>query len=329
MKQWFDFLSTQSIQSLQHNHTICALTKTGLLYVGGDDATDFLQNQLSNDIQQIDENTAQISSCSSSKGRVYGIFRVIKIEGGYLLVMPHSILQTVQQRLQKFILMSKVVMADITDSFAIFSITTDRDDLLQGDMFSESVNQVYQSDSLISLQLHSAAGRKRFLFLSNNAEEAIRIWSGFNQQLVVNDTTGWKLQEIAAGIPSIDQATMEAFVLQMCNLDALDGVSFKKGCYPGQEVVARMHYLGKLKRRMYLAQLESEHCPRPGDELASQGSEKSDGSGKVVDAVQTEAGKCLMLFVAQIAKTKANELVLIDQPQSNFCLESLPYTVPE
>lgn len=329
MKEWLDFLSTQPIQPLEHYNTICALTQTGLLYVGGDDASDFLQNQLSNDISQINDNTAQISSCSSSKGRVYGIFRVIKIEGGYLLLMPQSILSTVQQRLQKFVLMSKVVLAEISESFALFSVTTDKDNLLNEEWFPANINQVYQSDSLISIQLHGTPERKRFLFMSNQADEAIQLWAAYAQQLVVNDSDNWKLQEIEAGIPSIYPATMEAFVLQMCNLDALDGVSFKKGCYPGQEVVARMHYLGKLKRRMYLAHIQSDKCPAPGDELASQDATNPDGSGKVVDAIQTDAGNCLMLFVAQIAKVEKNELVLLHQPEDRISIKPLPYAIPE
>jgi hypothetical protein len=328
MKEWNDFLCTQNIQPLQQNNVLCALTETGLLYVGGDDATDFLQNQLSNDIRLIDDTGSQISSCSSSKGRVYGIFRVVRIEGGYLLLMPHSILPSVQERLQKFIIMSKVVMADITNSFSLFSVTTDNDELLAEHNLPENPGEVYQSDTLISLQLHSAAGRKRFLLMSNNAQEAIQLWSELASYLVINDMTHWRLQEIEAGIPSIHAATSEAFVLQMCNLDALGGVSFKKGCYPGQEVVARMHYLGKLKRRMYLAELQSTECPLPGDEITSQGSVKNDGSGKVVDAVQIETTKCLMLFVAQIAKAQAGELLLATHPESKLTLKSLPYAIP-
>ena len=164
--------------------------------------------------------------------------------------------------------------------------------------------------------------------MSNNAQEAIQLWSDFATHLVVNDSTHWRLQEIEAGIPSIDAATSEAFVLQMCNLDALGGVSFKKGCYPGQEVVARMHYLGKLKRRMYLAELQSNECPLPGDELISKGSEKNDGSGKVVDAVQVDKDKSIMLFVAQIAKAQSGELAMAGQPESMLALKTLPYTIP-
>ena len=160
MKAWLDFLSSQTVQPLQEQNAICALRETGLLYVGGDDATDFLQNQLSNDIQLISPTLSQLSSFSNAKGRMFGIFRVIQIEGGYLLLLPHSILAEVQEQLHRYILRSKVILADITDSFCLFSITSGLDDTIQHDALPDQVNQVYQSDSLISVCLPAASGRR-------------------------------------------------------------------------------------------------------------------------------------------------------------------------
>ncbi len=328
MKAWFDFLSTQSVQPLQESNAICALNDTALLYVGGDDATDFLQNQLSNDIQLISPNLSQLSSFSNAKGRMFGIFRVIRIEGGYLLVLPHSILAEVQDQLHRYIVRSKVILADITDSFSLFSITTDADTPIQHEALPDQVNNVYQSDSLISVCLPAASGRRRHLLIDNDAGESINLWQQFSESLSVNDAEHWRLQEIDAGIPTVFPATSGAFVLQMSNLQLLDGVSFKKGCYPGQEVVARMQYLGKLKRRMYLAQIYGD-CPAPGDELQGRGSDKADGSGKVVDAVQVGEKNCRLLFIAQIDKAENDQLVLSSQPGAELSLQDLPYAYPE
>lgn len=329
MKKWFDFISTQIAQPLQDNNVLCALNETGLLYVGGDDATDFLQNQLSNDIHGIDAGLAQLSSLSTAKGRMTGIFRVVKIDGGYLLILPKSILADIQQQLQKFIIMSKVLLADISDSFAIFSVTGKHNELFEKDIYPAGLNQVYQSDSLISIHIPSVPGRSRFLMLDNNAEEAIGLWRQLSKDLTVNDSTHWRLQEIEAGIATVYPATAGAYVLQMSNLHLIDGVSFKKGCFPGQEVVARMQYLGKLKRRMYLAEVNTSNCPQPGDELSSRGADKTDGSGRVVDAVAVSVKRCLILFIAQINKTEANELVLFKQPDSTITLKPLPYSFPQ
>ena len=326
MKAWTEFLAQQKPQALAENNAICALEQTALLYVGGDDASEFLQNQLSNDITKIDETRSQLSSMSNAKGRMLGIFQIIQIDGGYILIMPRDLIADIAQALQKFILMSKVVLADITDSFARIGVTSDLAEIIKSDDFPDEVNQVFQSDSLISLQLPAAAGRQRYLLLSNDENEAIALWRQLAQKLVINDENHWRLQQIDAGVPTLYRATSGAFVLQMANLQQLDGVSFKKGCYPGQEVVARMQYLGKPKRRMYRAQLQSSQCPQPGDELCTRGAAAPDSSGKVVDAVMREDGYCSLLFIAQIAKAEAGELVLCEQPEHELALLPLPYS---
>jgi folate-binding protein YgfZ len=238
-----------------------------------------------------------------------------------------DLMQALQQKLQTAVLRSKVVIADISDSFSRFSITLD--ETVEGplDKLPPQVDQVYQSNSLIIVNIPAAQSRKRYLVLGNNADESIELWNQLSASLAINNSLHWRLQDIEAGIPNIYPETSEAFVLQMANLQLINGVSFKKGCYPGQEVVARMQYLGKLKRRMYLAHVASSICPAPGDELRSRDSEKTDGSGKVVDAVQLGDGRVAFLFVAQIAKADNHLLVLDKQPDANIELGTLPYSI--
>jgi tRNA-modifying protein YgfZ len=325
MNKWQQFTASQQLLPAQTGNTLCALSDTGILYVGGEDAQEFLQNQLSNDISHIDANKAQLSSFSNAKGRMIAIFRVIQIDGGYLLIMPKSILQQVMQQLQKYVIRAQVVMADITESFAMTGISSSPDLLPVDERFPTQLNEVYQSDSLISVHVNSSDGQQRYLLLSNDEEEAIELVSTLSEKLTLSVADSWRLQEIQAGVPTLYPQTMLAFVLQMSNLQLLDGVSFKKGCYPGQEVVARMQYLGKLKRRMYLARIASDHCPMPGDELKSRDAEGKDGAGKVVDAICENDNSCLMLFIAQIEKAEADNLVLLDQPDSAIKLQTLPY----
>jgi hypothetical protein len=329
MQAWQEFIGKLDIQPLQKGNSLCVLDQLGLLYVGGDDAQTFLQNQLSNDIQHIDANKSQISSFSNAKGRMLAIMRVIQIDGGYLLLLPRENLVATQQLLQKYVIMSRVVMADISDSFARFSLATDQAEITNKDSLPSENNQVLQTDSLITLRLTGGNDQQRYLFLSNNADEAIELFSHYSQFLTVNNMDSWHYQEISSGVPTIYPSTREAFVLQMCNLDLIDGVSFKKGCYPGQEIVARTHYLGKQKRRMYVAEVGSSLCPIPGDELKSRNAVRPDGSGKVVDAVKLDDAHCLMLFSAKIDKTESNELVLVNQSDSSIILGKLPYSLPE
>lgn len=326
MKAWTDCLSTQTPAPLQESNAICSLDSHGLLYVGGDDATEFLQNQLSNDIRQIDQSRSQLSAFSNAKGRMIGLFRVIAIEGGYLLLMPRSLLVTVQEKLQRFVLMSRVILADISNDFARISVTIDAGQPAPDDSWPSDIDAVHQTDSLISVRLPAAEGRQRWLLLSTDAAEAIALWSRLSADLAVNGPEHWRLQNIDAGIPSLYPETSEAFVLQMANLQYINGVSFKKGCYPGQEVVARMQYLGKLKRRMYRAEIDSDQAPAPGDELAAKDAEGSDGSGKVVDAVSLGNGSSRMLFVARIDRAESDDLKLVEQPGANIRLLPLPYS---
>jgi len=155
--------------------------------------------------------------------------------------------------------------------------------------------------------------------------KAITLWNTFAEHADTGGESLWRLYNIEAGVPSVGEATSEAFVLQMLNLNHIDGVSFKKGCFPGQEVVARMQYLGKLKRRMYL--LEGEEAagvPLAGDELYSEG--KSSAVGKVVDAQMAGEGKYKMLAVCAI-EAMANPVYQEADARHAVAALELPYSV--
>ena len=235
-----------------------------------------------------------------------GIFRVVKIETGYILIMPISILPAILQRLQMFIVQSKVTLADASTYFSRFAIQSGQQTILDHIMLPREPAQVFQSDSLISLHLGEVMGevnrQSRFLLLDLSFDQAKSTWQSLSQSLQISSFESWRLAEIKAGVPVISPASAEQFVAQMSNLDLLDGINFKKGCYPGQEIVARMQYLGKLKRRMFLVQLNTDICPEAGDDLVSLNSDVADGSGKVVDAVMDQHGQCFCLLIAQIKK---------------------------
>jgi hypothetical protein len=326
MKQWQEFAAKQSTAQATDNF-ICAADEWGLILVNGADATDFLQNQLSNDIHLIDENHYQLSSYSTPKGRLVGIFRIIRISNGYILVTARSMVLPLLERLYRYIVQAQVTVADASDYFARIALQTDAAAVIQHPLLPDSAGSVWQNDSVISLQLEPLAGQRRFVLLCLAADEAIDLWNEFARQLQVAGFDALRLSEIKAGIPVIYPETSEDFVLQMANLGVLDGVSFKKGCYPGQEIVARMQYLGKLKRRMYLARLDTEQLPQPGDALVVEGKTEIDGSGIVVDAQFDQHGVCYCLYIAQIAKADAGKLRLLSQPAVGPHNLDLPYPI--
>ena len=324
MKEWQTFVETQA-SAMKTSNFICDASELGLILVTGEDAENFLQNQFSNDIGHIDESRFQLSSYSTPKGRLLAIFQIVQISNGYLLITPLSLVESLLQRLQMFVIQAKVNLANASDHFARIVLQTDNNNVTQHPLLAQQAGQVLQGETVISLQFNGINNENRYLVLCLSFDEAKSLWEEFSQDLAVASFDAWRLSEIRAGMPVIYPQTSEEFVLQMSNLDLLDGVSFKKGCYPGQEIVARMHYLGKLKRRMFLTTLETDQCPAPGDEISAKGAESADGSGKVIDAVSDNDGLCHCLYVAQIKKAANNELCLLDQPQVVLTPVELPY----
>ena len=257
-----------------------------------------------------------------------GIFRVIQVSNGYLLLTARSMVLPLLERLYHYIVHSEVQLADASDYFARIALVTDRPQLLEHELLPGETGAVLQTDSVIAMQLEALGSQRRFLLMCLNGTGAIELWEHFAAGLAIADFDSWRLSEIRAGIPMIYPATSEEFVLQMANLGTLGGVSFKKGCYPGQEIVARMQYLGKLKRRMFLAELDTDRLPRPGDELVNDGKLEADGSGTVVDAEFDADGLCHCLYVAQIARAEAGSLQLLAQPDTRIRNVQLPYSAP-
>jgi folate-binding protein YgfZ len=326
MKDWQDFTRTQPGALFTRNF-IADADDLGLILVTGDDAQTFLQNQLSNDISHIDKTKSQLSSYSTPKGRMLGIFRILQIDNGYILITTKSLVTDLISRLQIFVLSSRVSLADACGHFARFVVHADQLDSSLATLLPDEPNAVLQTDSVISLQLSQLDDQHRYLFLCLSLEEAQSLWQQFSVDMHIANFESWRLSDIKAGIPNIYPQTGEQFVLQMSNLDLLDGVSFKKGCYPGQEIIARMHYLGKLKRRLFLATMETNQCPLPGDEICTKTATSADGSGMVVDAVLDDEGICHCLYVAQIKKVNGQLLCLLNQPSVNFNSVDLPYSL--
>ncbi len=137
----------------------------------------------------------------------------------------------------------------------------------------------------------------------------------------------WALLDVRAGIPTVYPETVEAFVPQMTNMQLVDGVSFTKGCYTGQEIVARMQYLGKLKRRMYLAHVDTAEPPKAGDPLFSPQNASGQGAGRVVDARPAPEGGYDLLAVAEIESAENGELHLVGDRGPLLQLQELPYSL--
>ena len=338
---WKTFIESQSAVSEQRpgiesgasgTHPQCALTDLshlGLIRVSGEDARNFLQGQFTNDTREVSSGHYQLSSYCTPKGRMLANFLLFERASDFYLQMPRETLPVVLKRLPMFVLMSKVSIEDACDQLVRIGLAgPDAESLLSGQFPSlpEAAGDALQENGTTLLRLPGA--EPRFELIAG-PEEMIEWWKKLSETASTVSADYWALLDIRAGIPTIYSATMEAFVPQMTNMQAIDGVSFTKGCYTGQEVVARMKYLGKLKRRMFLARVDTDSRPQAGEELFSTASESGQGAGKIVDARPSPDGGYEVLAVVEISRAEAGDLHLgsIDGPQLRFL--ELPYRLDE
>ena len=325
MLDWQEFMHQQALDDGPLPD--CALTDLshiGLLRVSGEDARGFLQGQLTNDINKVDATHSQLSAYCSPKGRMLTSFRIFERDDALLLMLPAERLASILQRLRMFVLRSKVEIEDFSDRLVRIELSGDcAPDLLPIDPPGED-NGVHSLDGYTVIRV--PGDRPRFQVLGEpDAMQAL--WEEAAATARPASAAAWALLDIRAGIPTVYEATAESFVPQMTNLHAIDGVSFTKGCYTGQEIVARMHYLGKLKRRMYRVRIDSAHQPEPGEALYSPHSDSGQGTGRIVSSAPSPDGGYEALAVIEIAAAETGDVHLgsVDGPRLIFL--DLPYSM--
>lgn len=319
--------STQPTTTTAPTLPACALvdlSHLGLIRVSGADMRSFLQGQLTNDVHKVGPELAQLSSYCSPKGRMLGSFLIFQRDGDLYLQLPAERLGAILKRLRMFVLRAQVTLDDVGNELAAVGLTGDCAERLlpfvpAADMASLS------RDALTVIRL--PGDRPRFVVVG--PRDDVTAWrAGIDGQAVQADRDFWSLMDIRAGVPTVFEDTVEAFVPQMANLQLVGGVSFTKGCYTGQEVVARMQYLGKLKRRMYRARIDTAERPAPGSEVYSPSSESGQGAGRIVDAAPSPDGGFEVLAVLQISCAEAGDVRLGDAAGPPLALLPLPYAFP-
>lgn len=220
----------------------------GTIKIAGNDARAFLQNQLSNDIDLVNANNSQISSYNSPKGRVYAIFRIIQAGQDYLLITTRSQIDFLVKRLSMFVLRSDVTISDQSEQYKLYGLQqhdTDKPDI----PYPVSNNRVCEFNNAYIACVSNAADR--YIILTTDLPSTFA-------DLDHAPIEDWLFADIQAGIAHIFSGAKEQFVAQMLNLDLIDGINFQKGCYPGQEIIARTKYRGTVKKRLF-------HISWPGD----------------------------------------------------------------
>ncbi len=304
---------------------LCDLSHLALIRVSGADSSDFLQGQFSNDIRQVDESHHQLSSYSSPKGRMLALFRLFQRADDYYISLPQAVLESTFKRLQMFVLMSKVSLEEVSEQLVCFGLAGPNSEKLLREQLGSVPAEVDESLTQNEITVLRVAGTHPRFELHGPVSAMQALWQSLVNHAQKAGADCWELLDIQAGLPSIFSETTEAFVPQMVNLQLVNGVSFKKGCYTGQEIVARMQYLGKLKRRMYRAHVNTSTRPAPGDELISTHSASGQGAGKVVKAAPSPGGGFEMLCVIEIVAADSGEIALAEDDSAKLQLLPLPY----
>lgn len=330
--QWNAFLDSQeNIQDSGAAAPDCKeilidLSHLGMISISGEDAETFLQGQTTNDVRNVTDEHFQISACCTPKGRMLVSFIAFRYQQEIVLQLPRETQQTLLKRLPMFILMSKVKVADAGDRLVAIGLQGDNAHLLLNKHFSrlplKDWGAVQENDFTL---LRHPGGTQRFEVIGKPGP-MIDLWKALAPSARLGSGADWRLENIRAGIPTVYSSTSEAFIPQMVNMQLVNGVSFTKGCYTGQEVVARTRYLGKVKRRMYLARIDGDHCPMPGDELFSTNSQSGQGAGKVVDAQASPEGGCEMLAVVEIERHDEGDVHIGSVDGQRIEFQTLPYS---
>jgi folate-binding protein YgfZ len=295
---------------------VCPLPHLGVIRAQGEEAAKFLHGQLTQDLVLLADGQARLAAYCSPKGRMLASFVVVKRgKDDILLVCQRDLLVTTLKRLSMFVMRAKVRLSDATEDFALFGLAGNAQ--IQPTMATWSAASPAPGTSVVQLFPCGETGRQLWVALKGAAEPPEG--TGLDPAL-------WAWSEVASGVATVGAATSELFVPQMLNFESVGGVNFKKGCYPGQEVVARSQFRGTLKRRTFLA--IADDVLQAGQEIFA-GDDAQQPVGLVVQtARRPEEPGCIALLCLQTV-ADASHLRVGDSVQGSIRLMELPYTLLE
>jgi len=298
-------------EELQASSTtiLVPLAQLGLIACDGDDARSFLHNQLTSDINHLGENAAQHSAWCTAKGRMLASFVVWRQGDGYRLALAAELAEPIGKRFQMYVLRSKVTVANLCDRFVLLGLAgPDAERALAAAGLPAPATPMTTATVAATQVIRLDA--QRFL-IACPVEIAVSLWPALSAHARPAGIPVWRWLDVEAALPVISAATREEFVPQMADFEQIGGVSFHKGCYPGQEVVARTQYLGKIKRHLF--RLQSQVPLAAGDDLLSP--ENPDQTiGKVVSAAPAPQGGFAGLAVIQSNFAENLRLKTLDGP---------------
>ena len=303
----------------------CELSTFGLIGYSGEDARTFLHNQLTCDVDALDVWRSAYGSYCTPKGRILATFLLWRTPAGYIMQLPASLRESIQKRLSMYVLRSKVKVENAGPRWLQAG--------LSGEDAAAHLQRVvgtvpHEAHHLVEIpegMIVRLPGNRFQVFLARDGDPATAATERLRSGTDLVPPDHWSWLDIRAGVPVITPPVQEQFVPQMVNMDLIGGLSFSKGCYPGQEIVARTHFLGRLKQRMYLAHLAAGE-PQAGDKLYSADL-GGQASGTIVNAAPAPDGGFDALAAMQIASAASGSMHWKSPDGPELKLLPLPYEV--
>ena len=311
--------------ALDERTTMADLSHLGLIAVSGTDAETLLQGQFTNDVYQVSEDRAQLSAWCSPKGRVLSNFLVFRRASLLYIQLPNTLLDTIVKRL--FILRADVCVTNASDELVRIGLSgpdaSNELAKIYGQPAPSEIHAATHFDDTTVIRLRGRAPRH---LLVGPRRTMIALWRKLSATASAIGHDAWTLLDIRNGLATVHPATSDEFTPHMLNLDVIDAISFSKGCYAGQEIVARTQYLGRIKRRTYLARLDCARLPEPGDTLYHSTGQDAQPVGRILNA-QRDSDGCALLAVLPIDATETNAIHLEGEPGPALRFVPLPYVI--
>jgi folate-binding protein YgfZ len=300
------------------------LSERTFLRVSGDDAGTFLQGQLTQDVTLLDGPAVHWAGYCSPKGRMLASFLMWRSEGSFWMDASPDLSDPVLKRLKMYVLRSKVAIEDARDARPRLGIVGDGlEDFLAGaGLGTPPAPGTWASSQGLTV---AAISSRRLLF-SGPPDRVKAVQAQLEQACEAGSPEDWTASAVREGTAEITLATQDEWVPQMLNWDLVNGISFKKGCYTGQEIVARTHYLGKIKRRLF--RLATPGSAKIGDEIFAEGSAIEEAAGKVALTGPQRPSGTELLAVLQVNARQSPALHLGSPSGPKLEMLPLPYTIP-
>jgi folate-binding protein YgfZ len=305
---------------------VAVVSDLGLIAVTGDDAASFLHNQLTNDVEHLGAGEARLAGYCSPKGRLQATFLMWRNAESVFLQLPRELQPALQKRLSMFVMRAKAKLSDDAGHVVLGLGGAAAEAALLPHFEALPAAPYSKTDSPLGtlVRVADAFGAPRYQWLTTPATAAA-VLPALRGALALGGNQAWQLSSIHAGVPQITASTQEKFVPQMINFELLGGVNFKKGCYPGQEIVARSQYLGKLKRRTALVTIAGASA-RAGDEVFAV-ADPGQPCGMVVNAAPNGAGGVDALVEMKLAALEAGDIRLGSADGAPLVFQAMPYAL--